>query len=111
MTDSAIAASPPHSARTPLLTLVDRGERVADRGALGAAGEARSRSFAPQASLTARECRVLSLMADGLSTREVATTMAYSERTIKNILQELTGRLNLRNRTQAVAYAVRRGWI
>lgn len=61
--------------------------------------------------LTGREREVLRLVADGMSTREVAVTLAYSERTIKAILQSLTLRLNLRNRTQAVAYAVRNGWI
>jgi DNA-binding NarL/FixJ family response regulator len=63
------------------------------------------------AGLTERERDVLKLIADGLSTREVATKLAYSERTIKAVLQSLTVRLNLRNRTQAVAYAVRNGWI
>jgi DNA-binding NarL/FixJ family response regulator len=61
--------------------------------------------------LNARECEVLRLIADGYATREVARRMCYSERTIKNILQELTTRLHLRNRTQAVAHAVRNGWI
>jgi DNA-binding NarL/FixJ family response regulator len=63
------------------------------------------------AGLTGREHDVLELIADGLSTREVATRLAYSERTIKNVLQHLTLRLNARNRTQAVACAVRNGWI
>jgi DNA-binding NarL/FixJ family response regulator len=63
------------------------------------------------AGLTARERDVLALLAEGFSTREVATRLAYSERTIKNVLQDLTTRLQLRNRTQAVAYAVRHGWI
>ncbi|MEP7020627.1 MAG: LuxR C-terminal-related transcriptional regulator [Pseudonocardiales bacterium] len=63
------------------------------------------------AGLSERERGVLSLVAEGYSTREVATQMAYSERTIKNIVQDITLRLNLRNRTQAVAYAVRSGWI
>jgi DNA-binding NarL/FixJ family response regulator len=61
--------------------------------------------------LTERERDVLRLIADGLSTREVALKLSYSERTIKAVLQTLTIRLNLRNRTQAVAYAVRNGWI
>jgi DNA-binding NarL/FixJ family response regulator len=63
------------------------------------------------AGLTSRERDVLALVAEGLSTREVATRLAYSERTIKNVLQDLTTRLQLRNRTQAVAYALRHGWI
>jgi DNA-binding NarL/FixJ family response regulator len=63
------------------------------------------------AGLSGRERDVLRLIADGLSTREIATRLAYSERTIKNVIQELTLRLNVRNRTQAVACAVRNGWI
>jgi DNA-binding CsgD family transcriptional regulator len=63
------------------------------------------------AGLTKRERDVLALVADGYSTREVAVRLAYSERTIKNIVRDVTMRLNLRNRTQAVAYAVRSGWI
>jgi DNA-binding NarL/FixJ family response regulator len=61
--------------------------------------------------LTHRESAILRLVADGLSTREVASQLAYSERTIKANIQELTTRLALRNRAHAVAYAVRNGWI
>jgi len=61
--------------------------------------------------LTERERTVLQLLADGLSTREVALRLSYSERTIKTVIQDLTLRLQLRNRTQAVAYALRNGWI
>jgi DNA-binding NarL/FixJ family response regulator len=63
------------------------------------------------AGLTGRERDVLRLMADGMSTREVAAHLAYSERTIKVVVQDLMLRLNVRNRTQAVACAVRNGWI
>jgi DNA-binding CsgD family transcriptional regulator len=61
--------------------------------------------------LHARELDVLALVAEGYSTREVARTLSYSERTIKNILQDLTTRFGLRNRTQAVAWALRNGLI
>ncbi len=61
--------------------------------------------------ITERERMVLQLLADGLSTREVALRLSYSERTIKTVIQDLTLRLQLRNRTQAVAYALRNGWI
>ena len=51
------------------------------------------------------------LVADGLDTSEIALRMSYSERTVKNVLHDLTTRLQLRNRTHAVAYAVREGLI
>jgi DNA-binding NarL/FixJ family response regulator len=62
-------------------------------------------------SLTHRELRILRLLADGLSTLEIAREMAYSERTIKQAVHSLTTRLQLRNRSHAVAFAVRKGLI
>lgn len=61
--------------------------------------------------LTEREVKVLRLVADGLSTAEVARTLAYSERTIKNIIQDVVSRFRLRNRAHAVAFALREGLI
>jgi DNA-binding NarL/FixJ family response regulator len=61
--------------------------------------------------LSPREVDVLRLVADGLDTGEIADTLNYSERTVKNVLHELTTRLQLRNRSHAVAYAVREGLI
>ena len=61
--------------------------------------------------LTPRETEVLRLVADGLDTAEIASRMCYSERTVKNVLHDLTTRLQLKNRTHAVAYAVREGLI
>ena len=61
--------------------------------------------------LTDREIKVLKLLAEGLDTAEVGRRLFYSERTVKNIVHDVTSRLNLRNRTQAVAYALRQGLI
>jgi DNA-binding NarL/FixJ family response regulator len=61
--------------------------------------------------LTDREINVLRLVADGHPTAEIARQLAYSERTIKNIIQDITTRLGLRNRSHAVAYALRQGII
>lgn len=58
-----------------------------------------------------REVAVLKLVADGLDTRQIADQLAYSERTIKGIIQEVTRRFGLRNRSHAVAYAFRQGLI
>jgi DNA-binding NarL/FixJ family response regulator len=64
-----------------------------------------------QAGLSRREVDVLRLMADGLSTAEIADEMSYSERTVKNVIHGFTQRFQLRNRSHAVAYAVRAGII
>jgi DNA-binding NarL/FixJ family response regulator len=61
--------------------------------------------------LTEREVEVLRLVADGLDTGEIARQLSYSERTIKNVIHDVTTRLQLRNRSQAVAYALREGLI
>ncbi|TNC25478.1 helix-turn-helix transcriptional regulator [Amycolatopsis alkalitolerans] len=61
--------------------------------------------------LSRREAEVLRLLADGMDTAEIAAEMTYSERTVKNILHNLLSRLGLRNRTHAVAYALREGMI
>lgn len=61
--------------------------------------------------LTAREAAVLRLLADGHDTAEVGRQLFFSERTIKNIIHDVTSRLELRNRAHAVAYAIREGLI
>lgn len=61
--------------------------------------------------LTEREIEVLRLVADGHPTSEIARRLAYSERTIKNVIHGVTSRLGLRNRSHAVAYALRQGLI
>jgi DNA-binding NarL/FixJ family response regulator len=65
----------------------------------------------PAAGLTGREREVLRLLADGMSTREVAARLAYPERTVTGVVAGLMLRLNVRNRAQAVASAVRNGWV
>jgi len=63
------------------------------------------------AGLSPRETEVLRLVAEGHDTAAIADRMCYSERTVKNVLHDLTTRLQLRNRTHAVAYAMREGLI
>ncbi|WP_414938417.1 helix-turn-helix transcriptional regulator [Amycolatopsis sp. cmx-11-51] len=58
-----------------------------------------------------RELRVLRLIAEGRETAEIGAAMGYSQRTIKNILYRVQRRLELRNRAQAVAAAIRAGLI
>ena len=63
------------------------------------------------AGLAEREVQILRLVADGCDTAEIASSLAYSERTVKNVIHDITTRLQLRNRSHAVAYAVRQGLI
>jgi DNA-binding NarL/FixJ family response regulator len=59
--------------------------------------------------LTAREVDVLRMLADGKGTPEIARYLHFSERTVKSIIQSMLGRMNLRNRPHAVAFALRNG--
>jgi DNA-binding NarL/FixJ family response regulator len=61
--------------------------------------------------LASREVEVLKLVADGWDTAQIAAKLSYSERTVKNVLHDVTTRLQLRNRSHAVAYAMREGLI
>ncbi|MFE8950153.1 response regulator transcription factor [Streptomyces sp. NPDC007856] len=59
--------------------------------------------------LAQREVDVLRLLAEGFDTVEIANQLSYSERLIKSVIQAVIKRLELRNRTHAVAYVIRMG--
>ncbi len=61
--------------------------------------------------LSDREISVLQSLSNGLSTREVASHMHLSEETIKTYLKQVFRKLQVRDRTEAVAEAFRRGLI
>ncbi|GLY46837.1 helix-turn-helix transcriptional regulator [Lentzea sp. NBRC 102530] len=56
---------------------------------------------------TPREIAVLRLLADGVSTHEVATRLSFSVRTVRNIIAQMMTRVGLTNRSHAVARAIR----
>jgi DNA-binding NarL/FixJ family response regulator len=87
----------------------DRAAAQALLGHLTAVGADLARYRCGAHGLNVRETDVLRLLASGHSVREIADDLNYSERTIKNILYALITRLKLRNRTEAVAYAMRAG--
>ncbi|MEV7289975.1 response regulator transcription factor [Streptomyces sp. NPDC093252] len=59
--------------------------------------------------LSAREIEVLRMLSEGMNTVEISERMSYSERTIKGIIHDSVKQLKCKNRTQAVAQAVRTG--
>ena len=59
------------------------------------------------AALTAQERRVLDLIADGRTNRQIADAMFLAEKTIKNYVSNLLGKLGMERRTQAATYAAR----
>jgi DNA-binding NarL/FixJ family response regulator len=61
--------------------------------------------------LEPRAVQLLELMAEGNSTREIATRMSYSERTIKKLITRLEEYMHARSRAQLIAEAMRRGLI
>lgn len=64
-----------------------------------------------EAILTNRELTVLQELSNGRSTREVAQQMFVSEETVKTHLKQIFKKLNVRDRTEAVAEAFRRGLV
>jgi len=61
--------------------------------------------------LTNREVEILQQVAAGYRNRDVAERLSISEETVKSHLKHIMEKLNARDRTQAVAVAVRRGII
>ncbi len=61
--------------------------------------------------LTARELEVLSLVAKGLTNKEVASALFISDKTARNHVTSCLIKLNANDRTEAVTTAIRRGLI
>jgi two-component system NarL family response regulator len=60
-------------------------------------------------SLTRRELQVLTLVADGLPNRAVASELHISENTVKNHMRNVHEKLGVHTRTEAVVKAARDG--
>ena len=74
----------------------------------------RARRDDPTVDLTPAEHRVLALLGDGLSNREVGDRLGLAEKTVKNHVTGLLAKMGFRRRTQAAAWVAARrsgsGW-
>ena len=61
----------------------------------------------PLAGLSGQERRILELIGEGLTNRQIGEQMFLAEKTVKNYVSALFAKLGMERRTQAAAYAVR----
>jgi two-component system, NarL family, response regulator DevR len=76
-------------------------ERVLDRLRQGPQVDPRLASLTPQ------ERRILDLIAEGKTNRQIADTMFLAEKTVKNYVSNLLAKLGMERRTQAATFAAR----
>jgi DNA-binding NarL/FixJ family response regulator len=63
----------------------------------------------PLQQVTQREREVLSLIAKGMSNKEIASVLSIAEKTVKTHVSSILGKLRLADRTQAALFAVKHG--
>ena len=78
---------------------------------IGAASQTLGGLPAGETQLTPREMEILRLMAQGMSNAELADTLLVSETTLKIHVKNILGKLHMKNRREAAAYAARLGFI
>ena len=61
--------------------------------------------------LTPREIEILDHVAQGNSNKEIARILSISDQTVKNHITSILRKLAVNDRTQAVIYALKHGWI
>lgn len=61
--------------------------------------------------LSDREMEVLSCVVRGMSNKEIAATLGISHQTVKNHVTSILRKFSVEDRTQAVVYALKRGWV
>lgn len=101
---------PRHSSR-----LIEEDIKVAGRAAKGLetpqaewlSPDKEEASQAAGIGLTAREEKILALVAQGMRDNQIASTLSLSPKTVRNRLSLLYRKLSINNRTQAALWALR----
>jgi two-component system response regulator DevR len=96
------------------LEAVGRGEALLDPAMMNQAfarlrEAARKDRGAAFTMLTEQEVKILALVAHGRTNREIAGALFLSEKTVRNYVSSILGKLGLSHRAQAAAYAVEHG--
>lgn len=61
--------------------------------------------------LSDREMEVLTCVVSGMSNKEIAASLGISHQTVKNHVTSILRKFGVEDRTQAVVYALKRGWV
>jgi len=72
---------------------------------------ARRGEAVPEDPLTRREGEVVKLIAEGMSSREIADTLVISEKTVERHRSNVLEKLGMRDRVELTRYAIRRGLV
>jgi len=104
-----------HEQLAEAIRAVHRGERLLSPPLLGQVLEEFGRLARDKArqesGLSDQELQVLREIAGGATNREIAERLFWSEVTVKRKIQDIIEKLGVANRAQAVAEAIRHGWI
>ena len=104
-----------HEQLAEAIRAVQRGERLLSPPLVSKVVEqfgqmARTRSR-EASGLSEQELQVLREIANGATNREIAERLFWSEVTVKRKIQDIIEKLGVANRAQAIAEAIRHGWI
>jgi DNA-binding NarL/FixJ family response regulator len=104
-----------HEQLAEAIHAVHRGERLLSPPLMGKVMQefgrlARDKSR-QQSGLSDQELEVLREIASGATNREIAERLFWSEATVKRKIQDIIEKLGVANRAQAIAEAIRHGWI
>jgi DNA-binding NarL/FixJ family response regulator len=79
--------------------------RVLEEVRKSAAGKSKA---SPEAQLTENEQKILHLISEGKTNREIAAEIYLSDKTVKNYVSNILSKLNMKRRSEAAAYIARR---
>jgi two-component system, NarL family, response regulator DevR len=104
--DGFVLKEQPRSTFQEAVRIVAAGGRALDPGILEPVGRTRERRVPTRilSELTDRERVVLDLLTQGMTNREIGDRLSLAEKTVRNNVSIVLGKLGMKNRTQLAAY-------